>query len=1376
MRLSKFFFVLCCWLLFRGVTHAQDQQYKFSHISIDDGLSDSRAKCFLKDQKGFIWIGTLFGLNRYDGYALKTLINNPKDTASLQENDVDRLYEDHTGKIWITTHASQNVYDPRTETIIRNTDKLLDNYGIPHGFLNGIVKGYDNRYWYLHKTKGLFKQSSGSKNTVWFGHTSDTLSIDDSEITGASEDGSGGIWVTHRNGIFERIDVLTGRVLYRNHWLSKSYGKSLLDYDLLIDSDGDIWIYGRNDDAGVFCFDKTGVLRNHLLTTSHGLALTSNIVRGVVQDDQGKIWIATDGGGINILDKRKNSIQYIHRTEEDEQSLSQNSIGALFKDRDGFIWIGTFKKGVNIYHENLIRFKLYQHHPSDQSSLPYNDINVFAEDDKGNIWIGTNGGGLIYFDRTNHKFTRFRHDPANDNSVSSDVIVSLFFDRNKRLWIGTYYEGLNLYDGKHFTHYRHSARDTTSIGDNHIWEVYEDSQQRIWIGTLGYGVDLMEKPSGRFKHFNRYLDPHSVHAAYVPTILEDSDNNVWFGTGYGLNVLPKGSTEFKQYLNNLANPSSLSNNSVVSLLEDSRKNLWIGTMDGLNLFDKTSGTFKIFTTEEGLPHNTVWTVKEDNKGNLWIGTSNGLSNLILTWGKNNRIEHYQFRNFGQADGLQGKQFNEGAALKLRSGEMVFGGSNGFNLFDPATIAINNVKPTIRFSDFQISNRSIKAGELVDGRIIFPQSINYTTEIVLKNKENVFSLELVSLNFFHEEKIQYKYKLIGFDKDWTYANAADRKVTYTNLNPGDYTFVAQASNNDGIWSDEEIKLKITVLPPFWKTKTAFMVYFFLALGVIFLFRKLILLRERTKYKIELERTEALQVHEMDLMKIKFLTNVSHEFRTPLSLILAPVERLIDQATNEDLKGQYRLIYRNAKRLLNMVNLLLDFRKMEAHEIKLNLSEGDIIEFIKDTANSFSDLSEKKSITFSVNSNTEHWETFFDKDKLEKILFNLLSNAFKFTPERGKIGVSVNVITKFNAPEKWLEIRVSDTGIGIPAEKHDKIFERFFQHDMPAGLLNQGSGIGLSITKEFVTVHGGTISVESEPEKGSTFIVSIPLPEIQTQGKPMVDNNTIAQVMEAKSEEPEVSDSKVILLIEDNDDFRFYLKDNLKSQYRVLEARNGNEGYDSAVKGLPDLIVSDVMMPDMNGLELCKKIKTNKITSHIPIILLTARSSEEQKIEGFETGADDYITKPFSFEILQSRIKNLTTKRENAHKEFRKLIDVKTSEINITSLDQKFIQNAIKLVEDNINNPNFWVEALSQELGISRVHLYKKLLSLTGKAPLEFMRTIRIQRAAQLLAKSQLTVAQIAYQVGFNNPKYFAKYFKDEYNETPSKYAASKKYEE
>lgn len=1335
---------------------------------MENGLSHHMVNDIFRDSSGFIWFATSSGLNRFDGYSIRVFRNIPGDSTSVSLDDVSRLFEGPDGKMWVYTHSGNNVYDPATETFQRNTDAILRGLSIFPGYIPFIFKDSKKRFWFVHYNSGLFRYDPHTRQTVRLEHTpGDKSTIATMKMSALAEDGNGNIWMIHQNGVFEKLDGESLKVTYRNEELKNKFSGESFGYDIMIDSDGDLWMYNDRNDG---CFRFTPATdKITVYNTGSAIPLNSNIVRKIVEDGNKLIWIATDHGGVNIFDKQNGTIKYLLHDEDDNRSLSQSNINSMYKDRDGIIWLGTYRDGVSYYHENIYRFQLFKHNKSNPASLPFPEVNAFAEDAQGNLWIGTNGGGLIYFDRKNNSFRQYRHNPSDPSSLSNNVIVSLLVDHENVLWIGTYYGGLNRFDGKKFTRFRHDPANPKSIGDDNIWEIIEDSNHNLWMGTLKAGVTVYNRQKKEFFHY-KSGDVNSIHTTYVPSLIEDKSGNMWIGTGYGLELLQKESGRFIHYLNDPMNPGSISNNGVMAVMEDSRGMIWLGTHGGLNLYDKSSNTFRSFQEKDGLQHNFILTLVEDNDHNIWMSTPAGLTKLIL--GMENGKQTFTFKNFDKKDGLQPGAFHENAVLRCRSGELVFGGSAGFNIFQPTQLAANYNTPKVIFTDFQIFNKSVRIGEEINGNVVLPQAVSGLSRVELKPANDVFSIEFAALNFFHPEKTQYRYKMEGFSKEWLTTSPNERKVTFTNLDPGHYVFKVVASNTDGAWGSVPAALRITVLPPFWKTNLAFFLYAVFIVGGLLFVRWIILTRERINNKIKYERIEAQRMHDLDMMKIRFFTNISHEFRTPLTLILAPVEKMLKSSTDAESAKQLQLIHRNARRLLNLVNQLLDFRKMEVQEIRLNPSEGDIVTYIKELVYSFSDLSEKKNISLAFHTSVSELQTFFDQDKVEKIIFNLLSNAFKFTGENGHVTVSLGRISQDE--RDYLEIRVEDTGIGIPAEKLERIFERFFQHEIPATMVNQGSGIGLSITQEFVKVHGGFIDVESTVGKGSCFRVLLPVAPLNSQSvteslpADFRDDDRLEELIENGA-----GHKPVVLLVEDNEDFRFYLKDNLKLNYQIIEASNGKSGWEKALASIPDLIVSDVMMPEMDGIELCRKVKHDAHTSHIPVILLTARTAEDQKMEGFGSGANDYITKPFNFEILQARIRNLIAERQALQKHFPKLLEVKGSDIQVTTHDEKLIKSSIEIVEKNLTNKDFSVEELSRLLGMSRVLLYKKLLALTGKTPIEFIRTIRMQRAAQLLEKSQYTISEIAYQVGINNPKYFAKYFKDEYNMLPSNYAAEKR---
>lgn len=1355
------------------VVHGQPSQYQFSRIDINAGLSNNQVNAILKDKKGFMWFGSMSGLNRYDGYKCKIFRHNSRDTTTLSDDYISRLFEGPAGTIWAETRNGFNVYDPVTESFNRNTAQCLQRLSLPVLPINAIVKDPIGDYWFLLGNRALYRHSSPGNETVLVYQ----VPANEPGIASFAFDNNSDFWIIRSTGELQKLDHRTRKISATNTELQNHFKNDSLNYSLFIDGQNEIWVYASMLPLGVIHYSPSSGLVEHISTGSGPYRLNNDIVVSILQDNKGKIWISTDHGGINVIDKTKRSIDYILNKAEDDKTLAQNSITTTYKDNAGIVWVGTFKKGISYYHENIIRFPLVRHLPSDPNSLLYNDINRFVEDQKGNLYIGTNGGGLIYYNRQTGKFNHFVHNAYDPNSLSSDVIVDMHMDSQGKLWIGTYFGGLDCFDGKKFTHFRNDPAIPTSITENRIWEIFEDSSGSLWIGTLAGGLDRYDRKTNTFYHF-KAGQPNSVHSNYISAITSDDEGNLWIGTAWGVDVREKNTGKFVHYINDPANTATLSNDNVISIFKDSRGIMWIGTRDGLNGYISKSKSFIQFRVDDGLPDNAILNIVEDDLHNLWISTPNGLSNIIVA--ASGRKLSIQCKNYNEKDGLQGRAFNENAALKTRAGELIFGGPNGFNVFNPRNIIIEKNSFPVVLTDLQVFNKTLQVGEKLDQRVVLPQSLSEAKKIVLKYSENVFSIEFAALNYSSPEKNRYAFMLEGFNKDWLYTDGIERKVTYTNIDPGTYYFKVKASNKDGIWNDQPTTLQVVILPPFWKTPWAFILYVLIVAGGLWLARRITVDRAHMRFEINQQRREAERVHALDMMKIKFFTNVSHEFRTPLSLILSPLDKILKNTSDPDLKKQLGLIHRNAKRLLNLVNQLLDFRKLEVQEFKANLTIGDIAAFIRDISCSFSDISEKKDIKLTYTSELNSLEAYFDKDKLEKILFNLLSNAFKYTPAYGEVNVHVKLLSENNGPgeEERISIEVRDTGIGIPADKHDRIFERFFQHEVPDNMLSQGSGIGLAITREFVKVLSGSISVQSEPEKGTCFTVILPIkktrdfiPGLVKDELPNLQNESAL----AAEEESGLNHNKktTILLVEDNEDFRFYLKDNLRQDYNVVEAVNGREGWEKVKQLQPDLVVSDIMMPYMNGIELSRKIKTDPYTSHVPVILLTAMATEEMQLEGYKTGVNDYITKPFTFELLQYRIRNILLQRKQLRKNFQKQIDINPGEITITPVDEQFMKQALQVVEKNLSNTDFSVEDLSRELFMSRVSLYKKLLSLTGKTPLEFIRVMRLKRGAQLLEKSQMSISQIAYEVGFNNPKVFTRYFKEEFKVLPSQYQSSKK---
>ncbi|HEY8928802.1 MAG TPA: two-component regulator propeller domain-containing protein [Mucilaginibacter sp.] len=1375
MKLRSYLLLMGCLLLQLGV-FAQNDQYKFSHLDITNGLSDDQVSSIYKDNKGFMWFGTTSGLNRYDGYKFRIFKHDAKDPASLGENNVVNINEGPDNKLWIFTHSSISVYNPTTERFSNDAAVELAAYHVPADRIKAIKKDARGNFWFITYYKGLYCYFPENKTTVNYSHTfRSRVILHSNYVTDVAADRKNNIWMIYSDGVLEKLDLNKNSIQQVSSVLATTIAAKQQNHNLMADSKGNLWVYSNSGPTGVYYYNTANNTLVNFSKDSPVNRLNSNIINTIVEAEDGKIWIGTDHGGINIVDPATYNVSYLMSEEDNPKSLSGNSI-VLYKDNTGIIWAGTFKQGVNYYHSGIMQFPLYRHFITDNKSLPFEDVDCFIEDDAGNLWIGTNGGGLICYNKASKTYTRYKHDPANPNSLSNDIVLRFCIDEEHKLWIGTYYGGLDRFDGRNFTHYRHNDKVPSSITDDRVFTVMEDSQKRIWAGTFSGGLNIFDRATNSFIH-----PKYPLSSPYTSTIYEDRQHNIWIGRDEGVDEIDPKTNKIKHYFNQPKNPNSLVANDVNIVMQDSRGLMWIGTKDGLSILNPTNGKF--LTADDGFtfPSNNISNILEDNEGRMWVSTSTSLANIKIE--KAGGKYHFEIDNFNEYDGLQGRGFNLNAAYKMRSGELIFGGAHGFNLFDPRIVNTPKPKESLVFTDLQLFNKSVTVGDTISGHAILSAAISETKEITLNHSENVFAIEFAACDYFNPGKIKYQYMLEGFNKGWINAPVNDRRAIYTNLDGGDYTFKVRTLNRNNAGVNSMISLKIHVLPPFWKSPLAYVTYVLLAIGILLYIRHRGIMKLRREFeakqaedeverKITQEREEARRMHQLDLMKIKFFTNVSHEFRTPLSLILSPIDTLLKTADKPDQHHHLQMIRRNGKRLLNLVNQLLDFRKMEYNELKLCLRKGDIIKFIKEVSSSFTDVAQQKQIQYFVESEIGAFVTDFDHDKMERILFNLLSNAFKFTPSGGHISVILSLMPadETSPEQKTLEIKVIDTGIGIPPENQEKIFERFFQDDMPENLLNQGSGIGLSITKEFVKMHNGTIEIESEPDYGSCFIIKLPvgtgneeMPQIT-----LLQEDPIYTVSKNNDDVHSTSKKPLILLIEDNDDLRFYLKDNLKNSFHIKEAVNGKDGWQKALALHPKLIVSDISMPEMNGLELCKKIKADSRTAQIPIILLTALTTEEDQLAGLDCGANDYIVKPFNFEILLSKIHNLLRMQEAFKTTFQKQIEVEAKEIEIVSEDEKFLKNALTYIEDNITNPNFSVEELSRHLNLSRVSLYKKLLTLTGKTPVDCIRTIRLKRAVQLLEKSKLSIANVAYEVGFNNAAYFAKVFREEFGILPSDY--------
>jgi signal transduction histidine kinase/ligand-binding sensor domain-containing protein/DNA-binding response OmpR family regulator len=1349
---------------------AQKPDINFTSLSTKDGLSSNTVNAILKDRQGLIWFGTEDGLDKFDGTNFTIYRHKQGDSTTLQANEILSVYEDKAGNLWVgTSGGSLSLYDRKKDAFINFPSNGKQNT-ITNNVINGICSDYQGKLWIANYT-GVNIIDLATKRVTNF-----PINVGNSHSTACMcvfEDIQHQIWIGTTEGLF-RYNPKDKSLMHFIH--SSQDPSSLADnyiHSLAQDKEGNLWI-GTEEGLSML---KPGM--KTFINYNQNNKLSSNLIYSVTVDDD-KLWLGTEEG-LNIFDLKTGEISSFKQDYRNIHSVTAKAVHCIYIDKQGIHWLGTNRGGVDKYDRNLNLFNYVKGNVFDQKGLNASIVTSFAESQNGNVYVGTEGG-LTLFDRQSKLFQHFNIQPGRQGKENNTIVLALAMNARKQLLIGTYSDGLFALNPQSGA-YQQYAKGTNAedLNSNSIFCISIDRKGKTWIGTNGEGVNVL---NGENKVIARYT-PNPTAATdvklpingYIRDIVEDREGKMWIGThGGGIAVLEPRSGKFTIY--NSTN-SNLPNDKVIALLEDSRGNIWAATFGaGVGLFNKSTEQFTTFSEKDGLQNNTVYSIIEDKNGLVWVSTNKGISSIDPTTKK---INNYTYHN-----GVQNNNFVHKSSLRLTDGELFFGGLEGFNYFNPADLKKNNNLPPVIITDLKISNRSIVPTE--DGPIT--ENISVARQINLDYKQN-FALSFVALNYTSPEQNQYAYKLEGFDKDWNYVGRSTT-ASYTNLDPGEYVFHVKASNNNGVWNNAGTSIIIYVHPPFWRTKIAYLFYILAFFGLLLyirykshqkLHRKFAL--EQARIRAEQVKKEAERIHELDNLKIKFLTNLSHEFRTPISLILGPVDTLLTKEQTEHSSVQLHMIKRNARRLLNLVNQLLDFRKMEVNELKLQVTEGELVSFVKEVADSFKDLAERKKIDFEFNSEIEQLYTSFDHDKIERILFNILSNAFKFTVAGGKIRLELNKNGNLPGTSKtWISFKVSDTGIGIPHDKKDKIFERFFQNASAASILNQGTGIGLSITKEFVVMQGGTIDVESEPGKGTCFIIQLPFIPLQVPANKEETTEEVEAEIEfvgiqnanqLQIEKPEANKGELpsILLVEDNDDFRFYLKDNLRLHYKVYEAANGKEGWQKALAHHPELIVSDISMPVMDGIELSKKIKADKRTTHIPIILLTALTREEDQIRGLETGANDYVTKPFNFEVLNAKIKNLLALNSLLKNTYSKQIKVVTPEIEMESEDEKLLRNIMIYLEENLTNSQLSVEELSKQVGMSRSSLYSKLLELTGQTPVEYIRSVKLDKAAILLEKSDMTIAQVAYSVGFSTPNYFAKSFKTKFNILPSEYINKKK---
>ncbi len=1339
---KKAFLVLCGFLLvfkaFSSPGIEAVNNLNFDFYSQEHGLSNNQIHSILQDKKGWMWFGTSQGVCRFDGYEFTVFKNDPDDSTSLRGNLVRAIFQDSKGQLWMgTENGGLNKFNREKENFSHlfgsGPKALLKNVSvtsIQEDKSGNLLVGTETNL-YVIKDEKEYAEIRPSNLPAF----SDYFRV-------LRTDPSGRIWIGTNHGLYV-YDLKTNRAEKIRLPQVASANEEI--WEILIDDDGTAWIGTYSN--GAFVVNQSTLEARHIDIDPDNER--SNTVRSVSKDKNGKYWIGTRGG-LYIYEKQKGATAYYYHEEREPKSLVNNSIQCIVHDLKGDVWIGT-RNGINFLIEERQNIHGFKSMPGDNRYLNSSEIYAFRVDPSGDIWVGTESGGINILDRNTGRFRYLMPQKGNPNSLSSNCIKALLDDGQGNLWIGTFLGGLDVLNlrTQTFRHYTNNPSDPGSLSDNRVWALLKDSKNDIWIGTTS-GVDLFNQSSGTFKHYT------NLSEGQVNWLAEDDQHCLWIGSDFLTIFNPNDQSIIRV------------NESTRGMLQDSKKRFWLATNNqGLALYSKEKGVQKYYTEKNGLANNQTLAILEDDDHFLWISTTNGLSKFDP--------EKERFHNFSLKNGFQNNQFTYGAALKTRNGELLFGGISGFNVFDPAKIKAGDYFAPIVLTDLKIFNKSVKIGN--SKRDVLNKCISETERIKLRYDQNSITLDFASFDYANNVGIQYSYFLENFDRDWT-EPSVKRSATYTNLDPGEYTFRIKTVSIDRQESNQGPALTIVVLPPYWQTWWFRLLLLAAIAGLVYMLITFLVNKEKLKNDLVLEKLKANKLHELDMMKLRFYTNISHEIRTPLTLILGPLEKMKNnQLPPSEIKGHVEVMHRNATQLHQLINQLLDFRKLESGNLKLVLSRGDLVAYVSEIVASFGKMAEEKEIELKFNSLKKSLITNFDSDKVAKIMNNLLSNAFKFTSKCGKIAVNLSLVfdPAENSDDKRLvEITVKDSGIGISESNIEKIFTRFFQVG-DNNTAQSGTGIGLALTKELVKLHNGNLFVTSKPGKGSKFTVQLPFDEVelaQPEEQTMPESGKIQEQFVVSPEEhlgdQQTAGQKIMLLVDDNADVRYFIKSHFAGSFQVLEAANGVEGWDIALKTIPDIIISDVMMPDMDGFEFCRKLRKDERTSHIAVLLLTALGSREHEIEGLSYGADDYITKPFDLVLLQTKVENILSVRQSLKQKYTGEILLQPRNVILSSPDERFLQKAITVVEDNIDDPDLDIEKFASEIGVSRMQLYRKLNALTEMTVKEFVRSIRLKRAAQLLVQKKLNISEVAYAVGFRDLSHFRKCFRQEFGMNASEY--------
>lgn len=1323
--------------------HAQiANRINFIHLGVNEGLSQNTVFDITQDKQGNMWFATYDGLNRYDGYDFTVYQNDEQNPYSIGSNIIRVCTTDSQGRLWAGTQEGLSLYDAEQDKFYNYTyQKNKKNTPITN-----IVEVDEHRLFLF--TDGNDKQLLlFDTETRRFSNAPLHPSLSSVSPTTISRQGDN-IYIGSYQGIF--IYSIPHNTL--EHIMpDELQGKQILA--ILQQSPICLWI--GTEGNGLYKINpQSKEITNYVHIPGKKGSISSNYIRSLTLDSQNVLWIGSINS-LNIYNEATDSFDNYTSNSEINGSLSQTSVRDIFMDSQKGMWLGTYYGGLNYYHPLKNRFHSIL--PVTKGSLlSHNTIECIKEDSQKGLWIGANNGGINYYNPQTHQITNY----TQKEGLASNDIKAIYIDDTQNLvYIGTHTGGLSIL-------HRNSGRIETfnSRETRNLYDIEPAVNGDLWLTGMS---DLL-----RFNPRQKTFTPVTSLSNGQPLgldefkyILRDSKQRLWLSGEKGLDIY----TEHENGLSVcplLPKACPIKHKAINVIYEAYNGIFWIGTRSGLFRFDEARKEYKQYTVADGLPNNVIHGILEDEYGKLWLSTNKGLSCF--------HPETEKFRNYTNNDGLQSNQFTNNAYYRTAEGQMYFGGINGITTFHPEQIVDNPYTPPVLITKLHLFNQTVFPN---DGTGILQNSISNTKSITLSSKQSMFSLDFVVSNYISGNQNTFAYMLKGYDRDWYYSNVL-RTVSYSNLPAGTYHFLVKAANSDGKWNETPTELEIVVLPVWYKTWWASLLFATAFVSVtVFIFRYF-WMRKSMEAQLKMERMDKERQKEVNEMKLRFFINISHELRTPLTLILAPVQEMLDKVSDRWLHKQLEYVQKNTNRLLHLVNQLMDYRRAELGVFNLKVRPNPIHNVIEKDFSFYERLAQRKQIAYNLHSNAEGREILCDPDYMELIVNNLLSNAFKYTGE----GKSITVTLKEENHELLLQVK--DTGDGIPFDKQGKIFERFYQIDNE----HLGSGIGLSLVQRLVDLHHGRIELESEEGAGSTFSVYLPTeesaylpeerqtaPDSTEEQRVYTTNDRNMYVIDTEEEEiteettvKEEQRQETILIAEDNTDIRQYLCEELGKSYHILQASNGEEALAILKEQDTDLILTDVMMPVMDGLQLCKQIKQSLRTCHIPVIILSAKTDLKEQLEGLQVGADDYIPKPFSMAMVAAKIKNLFRTRHRAIEHYSHSLEIEPEKVALNPLDEELLKKAMAIVEKNLDNVEFSTNDFAREMCMSRSNLHIKMKALTGESTNDFIRKMRFNQACKLLQEGRHTVSEISGMVGFNTPSYFATSFKKYFGCLPSEY--------